>query len=194
MLTVGKSIAGGVPAGAFGMSAEVAERVGSRGGRRLRGRRRRRRHARGQRPLRGGDPRHTRRGPDRRGLRAHDRARRAPRRGVDSVISAPGCALARRPARARAPSTASRREPPRNGRRGRPPRGPRPRGVPASPRAQSRRPDHAFPQHVPVLPGDEGRRRRPPHRGLRGGDRRSALSTRAGSSTRGTRSPRAAPC
>ena len=29
MLTIGKAIAGGVPAGAFGMSAEVAERVGS---------------------------------------------------------------------------------------------------------------------------------------------------------------------
>ena len=27
MLTIGKAIAGGVPAGAFGMSAEVAERV-----------------------------------------------------------------------------------------------------------------------------------------------------------------------
>ena len=45
MLTVGKSIAGGVPAGAFGMSAEVAGRVeAAEGGRRrLRGHGRRRR-------------------------------------------------------------------------------------------------------------------------------------------------------
>ena len=99
MLTVGKSIAGGVPAGAFGMSAEVAGRVEDRGGSRLRGHRRRRRHACRKRADHGGDPRDARRGADRRGVRADDRARHAVHRGGGRDDRRARPAVARRPAR-----------------------------------------------------------------------------------------------
>ena len=56
LVTVGKSIGGGVPIGAYGVSADVADAHGRRRRGRLRGRRRRRRHAGGQRAVARSDP------------------------------------------------------------------------------------------------------------------------------------------
>ena len=70
IVTIGKAIAGGVPSGAFGISAELAERITGDRGRRPRRHRRRRRHAGRQRALAGRHPRHARARPHRRGVRA----------------------------------------------------------------------------------------------------------------------------
>ena len=85
VLTVGKAIGSGIPAAAYGFTP--GRRRPHRGGdrpRRLR-RRRRRRHAGRERPLARRDAGDPRRGADRRGVRADDRARRAlrARRGRD---------------------------------------------------------------------------------------------------------------
>ena len=72
IVVIGKSIAGGVPIGAYGISAELAERVDQQGrrGRRRPGRRGRcRRHAGGQRAVAGRGPGDARAGADRRGVR-----------------------------------------------------------------------------------------------------------------------------
>ena len=81
-LTIGKPLAAGVPAAAYGMSAEVAG-ARARAQRPARGlrRRRHRRHALGQCALAGGDAGHPRERPDRGGLRTDDRPRRAFRGG-----------------------------------------------------------------------------------------------------------------
>ena len=80
-VTLGKSIGGGVPIGAYGVTRRAGRADRGAGGRRLRGHRRRRRHARRQRALARGRARHARRGADRRRVRAHDRAARALRGG-----------------------------------------------------------------------------------------------------------------
>ncbi len=81
LVTLGKPIAAGVPAAAYGMSQEVADRVagvpGDTGGERRRGDRR---HAVGQRAVAGGDPSDARSRADGGGLRADDRPR-SPLRG-----------------------------------------------------------------------------------------------------------------
>ena len=66
LVTVGKAIAGGIAAGAYGVSAEVAERVAARPRRRPDRHRRGRRHPGRQRPLGGGDAGHPRARPHRR--------------------------------------------------------------------------------------------------------------------------------
>ena len=81
ILTIGKPLAAGVPAARL----RVLGGGGGAGQRRDRGAARRhrrdRRHARRQRPLARRHARDARRGPDRGGVRAHDRARRALRGG-----------------------------------------------------------------------------------------------------------------
>ena len=94
-VTIGKPLAAGVPAAAYGMSDEVADRVleHERPARGLR-RRRHRRHPLGQRALAGGDAGDAREGPHRGGLRADDRPRRAIRgrgpRGDRRPTTCPG--------------------------------------------------------------------------------------------------------
>ena len=56
IVTIGKAIAGGVPSGAFGISAELAERIAADARRRPRRHRRRRRHAGRQRARRSRPP------------------------------------------------------------------------------------------------------------------------------------------
>ena len=80
-VTLGKSIGGGVPIGAYGVTRRAGRADRGAGGRRLRGHRRGGRHARRQRALARGGARHARRGAHRRGVRAHDRAARALRGG-----------------------------------------------------------------------------------------------------------------
>ena len=81
-------------------------------------------------------------------------------------------ALARQPARLprRVPVHARAAAQRRRGRRRRRSRA---RPLPAPVRAEPRRPAHAVPQHGADVPGHDGRRRRPPHRGLRRGGRRA---------------------
>ena len=77
IFVIGKSIGGGIPCGAYGMSHEVAAggHPAHRGrGRRHRRRGRGRRDPRRQRAVDRGDARHPRRGADARGVRPHDRA------------------------------------------------------------------------------------------------------------------------
>ena len=75
VLVIGKTIGGGIPSAAYGFSPEVAARVaGSIDGPGL-GRRRDRRDAGRLRPVARRDPGDARRGPDRRRVRADDRAR-----------------------------------------------------------------------------------------------------------------------
>ena len=81
ILTIGKPLAAGVPAAAYGFSEAVAAQANSRDRGAARRHRRHRRDARRQRPLARGDARDARRGPDRGGVRSHDRARRALRGG-----------------------------------------------------------------------------------------------------------------
>ena len=69
LMTMGKAIAGGIPAGAFGMTAEVADRIDAVDRPRGHRRRRHRRHPRRQRAVAGRDAGDADRGADRRGLR-----------------------------------------------------------------------------------------------------------------------------
>ena len=81
VVTIGKSLAGGVPLGAYGMTesvAEVLERPGR--ARRREGHGGDRRHALRQPALHGGGPRHDGRGPDARGLCPHAATGDPPRR------------------------------------------------------------------------------------------------------------------
>ena len=112
-VTLGKSIGGGVPIGAYGVTAELAERIAVAGGRRLRGHGRRGRHARRQRAVAGGRARHAGRGAHRRGVRGTwsrcasaswpARRRRSPITGCRgrSSRSAPAASTASRPSRRR---------------------------------------------------------------------------------------------
>ena len=89
-LTIGKPLASGVPAACYGMSEEVAERIAGEHATLPRHRRRRdRRHPVGQRALARRDAGDARARPHRRGVRAHDRARRALRAGVSRRSSTP---------------------------------------------------------------------------------------------------------
>jgi glutamate-1-semialdehyde 2,1-aminomutase len=79
VVTIGKAIAGGIPIGAYGVSAEIgADRSARR--RRSRRRRRRRRHACGRRAVAHGRPRDVAGGAHRGGVRRHDGAVRQVRR------------------------------------------------------------------------------------------------------------------
>ena len=92
--------------------------------------------------------------------------------GVEEVIARARAAVARdaarlpRRVRLRRAAAAQRHR----GARGRRPRA---RALPAPARAQPRRDDHAVPQHGADVAGHERGRRRPSHRGVRGGRRRS---------------------
>ena len=112
MLTLGKPIAGGVPAAAFGFTREVAAAIAEPiTDQRRRRRQRHRRHAVGQRPGPGRHPGHPRRGAHRRRLHRDDPAGRAldRRRGRGDRRARPG--LDRAAARAAGPSTGSARRP-----------------------------------------------------------------------------------
>ena len=69
IFVIGKSIGGGIPSGAYGITEEIAASDPRARGGRPRRRRRRRRHAGGQRPLDGGHARHPGRGAHRRRVR-----------------------------------------------------------------------------------------------------------------------------
>ncbi len=171
-LTVGKPLAGGIPAAAYGMSEETARRViaalpdgpvdvGGIGGT-LAG------NALSLRAMRATLTAGAHRG----GLRAHDPARRAVhRRGAGRdrrlrprLVHHP----ARLPGRVRLPA-----RPAPQRRRGGGVDGPRARPLHAPLRAQPRRADDAVPQHGADVARDRRRRRRPPHRGVRRGRARA---------------------
>ena len=77
-VTIGKTIGGGIPAGAYGVHARrVGDLIREHDDLGRRGRRRDRRDAGGQRAVDGGDAPRPYRGPHRRGVRADDPARRA---------------------------------------------------------------------------------------------------------------------
>ena len=162
LLTIGKAIGGGVPAGAYGVTRR--RRGADRGARgcRLRGRRRDRRDARRQRAVAGGRARDADGGADRRGVRADDPARGALRRRRRGRDRGRRAALARDRARRarRVPllgdATAERGRVGRRRRRGA-------GALPAPLRAQPRRADDAVPQHGADVAGDERGRRRPAH-------------------------------
>ena len=130
-------------------------------------RRRRRRHARRQRAVAGGDARHARRGHDRRGVRADDRAGRAVRGGragrdrqsreLPWHVMRLGCRVEYL---FRAGAGAHRQR--GGGRSGRG-AGPVHPPVPAEPG----HPDDAVPQHGADVAGHDGRGRRSAHRGVR---------------------------
>ena len=103
MLVIGKTIGGGIPSAAYGFSPEVAARIARLDRGRGFRRRRDRRDAGRLCPVAGRDPGDPRRGPDRRGVRADDPARRAM-----------GGRRQRRPARVRRPVA---RDPARGARR-----------------------------------------------------------------------------
>ena len=151
--TIGKPIAGGIPTGAYGLTRR-ARRAGPRAERLGRGRRRRRRrHAGRQRALARRGPGDPRRGPDRRGLRADDRAGRALRGGRQRGDRPLRARLERRPARlpgrvhVLARAAAQRR---RGGRGDRRPA----RRADAPLHAQPRDPVHPVPHDGPDVPGD----------------------------------------
>ncbi len=128
-------------------------------------RRRRRRHAGRQRALARRHPRDPRGGPHAGSVHGDDGARDALRRRRHRGDRALRPAVVGRPARRprRVPlrlAGAARRH--RVGGRRR--RGAR--GLPARPPRQPRDPHHPVPQHGAHVPGHDGRRRRPPHRGL----------------------------
>ena len=172
--SIGKPIAGGMPAAAFGMTAALADAARGRARRRRDRRQRHRRHAHRQRARARRDPRHARLDvlPD------ADFARMIPlaERWADGVHDAF--------TRTRLPwsvnQLGARAEywfspPPRNGARGRG-RGRRgARRVHAPLGAQPRHPAHAVPQHGADVAGDHRRRRRRAHRGVRRRRRRDYL-------------------
>ena len=177
VVTIGKAIAGGIPIGAYGLSAELAARiealdaadlvdVGGVGGT-LAGNALSLAAARATLGevltadgLRGDDGavRPLRRRRAQRPRRARgavvDRAARGPRRA----------GLHARPAAQRRRERGAARR--------------RARGRAAPLPAQSRRHDHAVSQHGADVAGDDRGRRRPPHRGLRRGRRSARLSRR----------------
>ncbi len=120
MLTIGKPIAGGVPASVYGVSADIARRLEDVDSRRRVGHGRHRRHARRQRPVARRDASHARARADGRGLCAHDPARAPVRRrsggrhrGAPPPLARGAAGLPRRvlvPA-SRRPETARRRRP-----------------------------------------------------------------------------------
>ena len=173
-VTLGKSIGGGVPIGAYGVSAELAERIaaqedadyedtggvgGTLAGNAL--------SLAAARATLGG-------GADRRGVRAD----------VASCASASWRASRRRSTRHSVPwsvvSLGARAEyrfcaePPRTGAESAAAGRPRARGVSAPAPAQPRRADHAVPQHGADVPGDDHGSGRSTHRGVRRGDRGAA--------------------
>ena len=185
VVTIGKPIAGGIPAAAYGFS-----RGGGRAPRRSdrarrRRRRRRRRHARRQRALARRDARDARRRADRGGVRAHDR--RSPSAGRPAsrrASTASGLPWHVRSSAA-APSTSSRpTAPERSGgaRRGRR----RARALPAPLRAESRHPADAVPQHGAHVAGDDRGGRRS-HTDV---FRRPSSSWRSSRAPTGSRRPR----
>jgi glutamate-1-semialdehyde 2,1-aminomutase len=156
LVTVGKAIGGGVPAAAFGVSAAVAERVAGRRERRPGRHRRRGRDAGGQRAVGGGDARDPGAGPDRRGVRRHDRAGDPLHRGRGGRAGRPAAAVVGGAAGGadRVPlclAAAGERGPVGRGRRRRAGRLPPP--VPPQPR----HPDDPVPQHGVDVPGDHDR-------------------------------------
>ena len=169
LLTIGKAIAGGIPAAAYGMTEEVSERIAAYldEPRDLR-RGRHRRDAGGQRALARGGPGDPRGGPHRRGLRPHDpdggalrgRRERGDRRSRRAVeLRAP-----RMPGGVPLPGVAAAQRL-RGARRGRQDARP----LHAPPRAQPGDPADAVPQHGADVPRDDRGGRRPPHRGVRRG-------------------------
>ena len=171
-LTVGKPLASGVPAAAYGMSEQTARRVAA---------------ALPPGPVDVGGIGGTLAGNalSLRAMRATlehvltDEAfgRMIPlaERFTDGVEAAIGAARprlvhhpARLPGRVWLPARAAAHR-----RRGRRVDGPRPRPVHAPLRAEPRRPHDAVSQHGAHVARDNGRRRRPPHRGLRRGVRRA---------------------
>ena len=99
ILVIGKAIAGGVPAGAMGITEELVERLFADERGRLRGHGRRRRHARRQRALQRGDARDARAHAPRRGVRPHDPARDTLRAGGPERDRRARAAVERQPAR-----------------------------------------------------------------------------------------------
>ncbi len=165
LMTMGKAIAGGIPAGAFGMSAEVADRiaasveledidVGGIGGT-LAG------NALSLAAMRVTLAEVLTEEAYARMLPLGDRWAD----GVDAGIARHGLRLALQPAggpwgvHLHADRAADRRRGPRGRRL-------RARAVPAPVRPQPRHPAHAVPQHGADVPGDDRGGRRPAHRGV----------------------------
>ena len=162
-VTLGKSIGGGVPIGAYGVTRRAGRAHRRRGGGRLRGHRRGRRHAGRQRAVARGRARDARRGADRR-RRSREMSRLRERfvAGVEEALERHAVPWSVVSLGARAeyrfcPRAAAHRR----GVGGR--RRPRPRGVSAPVPAQPRRADHAVPQHGADVPGDDRGPGRSPH-------------------------------
>ena len=154
ILVIGKAIGGGVPSGALGLTADLAERLfadpeadyedtGGVGG-----------TLAGNALSSARDARDARAHAARRGVRAHDPARDAASpQGVQGVIDAHERAVERDPARLPRRVPVPARAGARRHRRLRLARR-RPRALPAPPRAEPRRDDHAVPQHGADVPAD----------------------------------------
>ena len=107
IVVIGKTIGGGIPSAAYGFSPEVAERVARLDRGRGFRRRRDRRDAGRLRPVAGRDPGDARRGPDGRGVRADDPARRTMGGRRERGPARDRRPVARDTARAHGPSTTS---------------------------------------------------------------------------------------
>ena len=152
-----RRIGGGIPAGAYGMTARV-RRARCASSLEARGHRRRGsgRHPRRQRGLDGGHPRDARpRCSPPRSYPRHDRPRHRVDRGRAGRDRRVRRAVAGHPARVRAPSTASARPRRTTAREAAAGRRLRAAAVPAPARAQPRHPDDAVPQHGAHVPGDD---------------------------------------
>ena len=166
IVTLGKAIAGGIPIGAYGLDAELAERLLVPRGPRPHRHRWGRRHPGRQRPFPGRGPGHPRAGPDRRRLRDDDRPVHPLQRRGRADHRRPEPAVVGEPARG--PLRVSLRQPgpPQRHRvRGRHRR--RAGGLPPPLPAEPGGPAHPVPQHGPHVPRDHRSRRRSPPPGPR---------------------------